>query len=163
MRKGQGTAFKWNISVVIFQTLLNIITWPEYCTITYFIGQYLQTFRIRTQRYFNSTQIIFIENDRICINIRHLFTIYRSLSSNDISVIEDNTFNNLPNYKLVFRINDISGEVSVEFEGHVCQQLVLYKNSITYDIHWHIRTIYLAQFAGKYIFCLFLFRLEKIK
>jgi hypothetical protein len=47
------------LSLWYLQTLLNKITWPEHCTITNFIGQYLQTFRIRTQRYFNSTKINF--------------------------------------------------------------------------------------------------------
>ena len=42
-------------------------------------------------------ELIFIEKDRICINMKYVFTIYRALGNNDISVIEDNTFNNLPN------------------------------------------------------------------
>jgi len=33
----------------------------------------------------------------LSINIRHLLTIYRDLDYNDISVIEDNAFNNLSN------------------------------------------------------------------
>jgi len=31
------------------------------------------------------------------INIKHVLTIYRELQYNEISVIENNTFNNLPN------------------------------------------------------------------
>jgi hypothetical protein len=34
------------------------------------------------------------------INISHLLTIYRWLNNNAISVIEDNTFNNLPNLQI---------------------------------------------------------------
>ena len=78
------------------QTLLNKVTWPGHCTITNCIAQYLQTFRNKTKRYFNSTRINFHTKDRICINMKYLFTIHRTLNGNDISVIEDNICNNLP-------------------------------------------------------------------
>jgi hypothetical protein len=49
----------------------------------------------RTKRYFNSTRINFHRKNRIWINMKYVFTIYRSLDGNAISMIGDNTFNNL--------------------------------------------------------------------
>jgi hypothetical protein len=62
----------------------------------------LQNFRNRTQRYFNSTRIIFYRKDRICINLTYMFTIYRSLHENRISVIRDNTFNTIPSLQTLW-------------------------------------------------------------
>jgi hypothetical protein len=102
------------------------IVLKQHCTITNCISQYLQNFRNRTQRYFNSTRIIFYRKDRICINLTYMFTIYRSFTSRGCTLHWFTT-------KLELRIDD----TTVEFGGHICSQLMKRSYLHKLDIYVH--------------------------